>query len=140
MPAQSTTLGSSHKNEIKGSIWLTSWGGWVKVQNRQEKGRRRGEGPALPTQPRDTAKKPALIRLSFAPHNSLEANGKSAPHCKYLSKHPHRLVNGYDTGLQIGNAQLSQLGPNSRNINLPWPEKDTDVCSLHRSEGRGWEN
>lgn len=60
-------------------------------------------------------RKTAPIRLSFVLHNSLEANGKSAPNCKYLSKHPHRLVNGYDTHLQIGNAQPSQLGPNSRN-------------------------
>lgn len=43
-------------------------------------------------------------------------------------------MNRYDTRLQIGNAQPSQLGPDSRNINLPWPEKYTDVCSLHRAE------
>lgn len=76
-----------------------------------ERKKKGGEGPALPTQPRDTAKKTAPIRPSFAPHNSLEANGKSAPHCKYLSKHPHRLVNGYDSGFQIGNGSALTAGP-----------------------------
>lgn len=96
--------------------------------------------PALCTQPRDATKETAPRRLSFVPHNSLEANGKPAPNCKYLSKHPRRLVNGHDAGLQTGNAQLSQLGPHSRNINLPWPEEATDVCPLLRSEGRGRAN
>lgn len=116
----------------------------MKVLSREEKLGRKTRPPppphrppALPTQPRDATKETAPRRLSCVPHNSLEANGKSAPNCKCLSKHPPRLVNGHDTRLQIGNAQLSQLGPPSKNIHLPWPEAGTDVRPLLRSEGRG---
>lgn len=41
-------------------------------------------------------------RLCFVPHNSLEANGKSAPNCKYLSKYPRSPVNGPDTAHTLG--------------------------------------
>lgn len=41
-------------------------------------------------------------RLCFVPHNSLEANGKSAPNCKYLSKYPRSPVNGSDTAHTLG--------------------------------------
>jgi hypothetical protein len=39
-------------------------------------------------------------------------------------------MNGKDTLLGARNPQSSQLDLNSRNINLPWPENYTDVCSL----------
>ena len=40
------------------------------------------EDPVLSPQLRDTHRKRVPIRLSFVPHDSLEANGKSAPNCK----------------------------------------------------------
>lgn len=43
-------------------------------------------------------------------------------------------MNGCDTRSPIGNAQPSQLGPNPKNANLPWPEKYADVGSLHKAE------
>lgn len=40
------------------------------------------EDPVLSPQLRDTHRKRVPIRLSFVPHDSLEANGKSALNCK----------------------------------------------------------
>lgn len=94
-----------------------------------EIGKKVRDGPVLPTWP-GTPIGNSLEESSLGSTVRMEANGRLAPNCKCLSKHPPSPVNVQDTLLGAGNPQPLQLALNSRNINLPWPENSTNVCSL----------
>lgn len=64
-------------------------------------------------------------RLCFVPHNSLEANGRWAPNCKYLSKYPRSPVSGSDTAHTLG---MLSWAPVPGTLIYPGPKK-TQMCA-----------